>query len=65
MVIPGWTEGIQLMSVGSTYRFHIPSRLAYGSRGAGQVIPPFATLVFTVELLEIMDDDENGSYDFD
>jgi len=65
MVIPGWTEGIQLMGVGSTYRFHIPSRLAYGSRGAGQVIPPFATLIFTVELLEILDEEESGGYGFD
>ena len=58
MVIPGWTEGIQLMNVGSRYRLYIPSRLAYGARGAGQVIPPFATLVFTVELLGILDDAE-------
>jgi FKBP-type peptidyl-prolyl cis-trans isomerase FkpA len=52
-VIPGWTEGIQLMRVGSSYRFYIPSALAYGGQGAGQVIPAYATLVFTVELLEI------------
>ncbi|MDR2923913.1 MAG: FKBP-type peptidyl-prolyl cis-trans isomerase [Treponema sp.] len=55
MVIPGWAEGIQLMSVGSKYRIYIPSRLAYGERGAGQVIPPYSTLVFTIELLEILD----------
>jgi FKBP-type peptidyl-prolyl cis-trans isomerase len=60
MVIPGWAEGIQLMNVGGTYRFYIPSDLAYGSRGAGQVIPPFATLIFTVELLEIMGDEASG-----
>jgi len=52
-VIPGWTEGIQLMSVGSKYKFFIPSELAYGEQGAGGVIPPFATLIFTVELLDI------------
>jgi len=58
MVIPGWSEGIQLMSVGSVYRLYIPSRLAYGAQGAGQLIPPFATLVFTVELLGILDGDD-------
>ena len=53
MVIPGWAEGIQLMSVGSKYKIFIPSHLAYGERGAGQVIPPYSTLIFTIELLEI------------
>jgi len=52
-VIPAWTEGIQLMAVGSKFRFTIPSALGYGSQGAGGVIPPFATLVFEVELLSI------------
>jgi len=52
-VIPGWTEGLQLMNVGSTFRFVIPSDLAYGPTGAGP-IPPSATLVFVVELLDII-----------
>ena len=52
-VIPGWTEGIQLMSVGSKYKFYIPYQLAYGEQGAGGVIPPYSTLIFTVELLGI------------
>ena len=54
MVIAGWTEGLQLMSVGSTFRLVIPSDLAYGTRGAGESIPPNSTLVFKVELLGIV-----------
>lgn len=52
-VIKGWTEGVQLMREGSTYRFVIPPGLAYGSRGAPPVIGPDATLVFQVELLKV------------
>ncbi len=52
-VIPGWTEALQLMSVGSKWELYIPSKLGYGTHGAGQVIPPNATLIFDVELLEI------------
>lgn len=52
-VIPGWTEGLQLMNTGSKFRFVIPANLAYGDRGAGQNIGPGETLIFDVELLEI------------
>jgi FKBP-type peptidyl-prolyl cis-trans isomerase FkpA len=58
MVISGWTEGIQLMGVGGKYRFYIPSDLAYGKMGAGQIIPPYSTLIFDVELVEIVRDTE-------
>ncbi len=53
-VIAGWTEGLQLMAEGAKFRFTIPYRLAYGEGGAGQTIPPYATLIFDVELLEVL-----------
>ena len=53
-VIAGWTEGVQLMKVGAKYKFYIPYTLGYGEHGAGNTIPPFAALIFTVELLAIV-----------
>jgi len=53
-VIQGWTEALQLMSVGSKYKLHVPHNLAYGEQGAGGSIAPFSALVFDVELLEIV-----------
>ena len=53
-VIAGWTEGLQLMQEGAKYRFFIPYRLAYGEGGAGSSIPPFAALIFDVELIKVM-----------
>ncbi len=52
-VIAGWTEGVQLMPIGSKFTFYIPSNLAYGEQGAGQTIGPNETLIFDVELLDI------------
>lgn len=52
-VIPGWTEGVQLMPTGSKYHFVVPPQLAYGAQGAGGVIPPGAVLEFDIELLAV------------
>ena len=52
-VIPGWTEGLQLMSEGAKFRFYIPYLLGYGEQGAGPSIPPYSTLVFDVELISV------------
>ena len=53
-VIPGWSEAIQLMKVGDQFEFYIPQEIGYGKRGMGSDIPPYATLVFEVELLAIL-----------
>lgn len=53
-VIPGWVEALQLMSEGDKWKLYIPSELGYGARGAGEMIPPHSTLVFEVELLEVL-----------
>ena len=53
-VIAGWTEGVQLMAEGSKYEFYIPYDLAYGAHGAPGAIPPYATLKFVVELIEVL-----------
>ncbi len=53
-VIPGWTEGLQLMPVGSKFRLFLPEKLAYGANGAGPQVKPYSTLIFEVELLDIV-----------
>jgi len=57
-VIPGWTEGLMLMSPGSIYRLYIPSKLAYGKDGIQGVIPAYSTLIFVVELIDIIEDSD-------
>jgi FKBP-type peptidyl-prolyl cis-trans isomerase len=59
-VIPGWSEGIQLMGLGDVYVFYIPSALAYGERGAGELIPPNSLVIFRVELIEILEEGEDS-----
>lgn len=53
-VIPGWVEALQIMGEGAKWKLYIPSELAYGAQGAGEVIPPHSTLIFEVELLEVL-----------
>ena len=53
-VIAGWTEGLQLMKEGAKYRFFIPYLLGYGANGAGNSVPPYSTLIFDVELIEVL-----------
>ncbi|MDY2642411.1 MAG: FKBP-type peptidyl-prolyl cis-trans isomerase [Mediterranea sp.] len=53
-VIPGWVEALQLMPEGAKWKLYIPSELAYGARGAGEMIPPHSTLIFEVELLKVL-----------
>lgn len=53
-VIPGWVEALQLMPEGSKWKLYIPSDLAYGAQGAGEMIPPHSALVFEVELIEVL-----------
>lgn len=60
-VIPGWDEGVASMRVGGVWRLIVPPELAYGQRGAGNVIPPGATLVFDVELLGIAEGSQAGT----
>ncbi|GAB3369306.1 FKBP-type peptidyl-prolyl cis-trans isomerase [Spongiibacter taiwanensis] len=61
-VIPGWTEALQLMSEGAKYKLFIPSELAYGAGGAGEMIGPNAALVFEVELIDVVDEEaEEGA----
>ncbi|WP_353330818.1 FKBP-type peptidyl-prolyl cis-trans isomerase [Bacteroides sedimenti] len=53
-VIPGWVEALQLMPEGSKWRLYIPSNLGYGAHGAGEMIPPHSTLIFDVELIQVL-----------
>lgn len=63
-VIPGWTEALQLMSPGAKWTIYVPANLAYGSRGAGHVIAPNATLIFDIELLSFRPNADETPEDF-
>ena len=58
LVIPGWTEALQLMSTGSMYEIYVPSFLAYGELGVGNIIPPYSTVIFSIELFGIVSSDQ-------
>jgi len=62
-VIPGWTEGVQHINPGGEIELYIPYNLAYGERGAGASIPPFATLIFRVQLLQVLPAEVHGPHD--
>lgn len=63
-VIPGWTEALQLMAPGAKWTIYVPSNLAYGKQGAGNIIPPNSTLIFDIELLSVTPNADETPGDF-